>query len=134
MCQGFIHFARHNTARLCAFFAQNSRQFARIDVGNRDNIIATQIVGKRLIAAEIAFQQGQVANNQAASIDFARFHIFRVAASIADVWIGERDDLLGVGWIGKDFLIAGHRRVEHDFADRVARSANGNAIKNSSIC
>ena len=46
-----------------------------------------------------------------------------VCADIADVRKCEGDDLSGIGWIGKDFLIAGHSRVEADFADCLAHRA-----------
>ena len=41
-----------------------------------------------------------------------------VGADIADMGKGEGDDLPGIGRIGQDFLIAGDRGVEADFADR----------------
>jgi hypothetical protein len=43
--------------------------------------------------------------------------------------IGQRDDLPAVRGIGEDLLVAGHRRVEYDFADRSAGSADRTAMK-----
>ena len=40
--------------------------------------------------------------------------------------IGQRDNLTAIGRIGEDFLIAGHRRVEHDFA-------TGDALRADSV-
>ena len=39
-----------------------------------------------------------------------------VDAVVADVRVGERDDLPGVRRVGDDLLVAGQRRVEHDLA------------------
>src|SRR6516225_5440277 len=46
-----------------------------------------------------------------------------VGADIADMREGEGDDLLGIGRIGQDLLIASHRGIEADLADRVPRGA-----------
>ena len=46
----------------------------------------------------------------------AAFDVFGVDAVVADLGVGHRDDLTAVARIGEDFLIAGHRRVEADFA------------------
>src|SRR5688572_6104647 len=46
------------------------------------------------------------------------FRILAVDAVVANHWRGHHDDLPAVGWIGEDFLIAGHVRGEHDLGDR----------------
>ncbi len=53
-----------------------------------------------------------------------RFEIVGVGADVADVWIGERDDLATIGRVGEYLLIAGHGGVEHHFAERPARSTD----------
>ena len=53
----------------------------------------------------------------------ARLDILVVGADIADVREGEGDDLLRVGRVGHHFLIAGHRGVEAQLADRFAFGA-----------
>jgi hypothetical protein len=57
----------------------------------------------------------------------------RIAAGVADVRIGQRDDLLRVGRIGEDFLIAGQRGVEHHFAGRRALDANACAVEQAAV-
>ena len=47
-----------------------------------------------------------------------------VDPGVADVRISERDDLPELRRIGEDFLVPGHRRVEHDFADRMSDRAD----------
>jgi hypothetical protein len=45
-----------------------------------------------------------------------RFLIVPVGTYVADVGIGEADDLAGVARIGEDFLVAGKTGIENDFA------------------
>ena len=47
--------------------------------------------------------------------------VLGVHPDVADVREGEGDDLPGVGGIGHDLLVAGHRGVEAELADRDAR-------------
>ena len=46
---------------------------------------------------------------------------------------GEGDELPGIGGIGEDFLIAGHRGVEADLADRVALGAKAEAFEHGAV-
>src|SRR6516165_7882444 len=50
-------------------------------------------------------------------------NVLVVGADIADMREGEGDDLPGIGRIGQDLLIASHRGIEADLADRVPRGA-----------
>ena len=108
--------AGQNRAALCAFFTQQGGQAAGVDVGDGDGFVAHQIVMQAFGGAEVAVQERQVADNQACGINAAAFFIFNVGAGIADVGVGEGNDLFAVGRVGQDFLIAGHGSVEHDFA------------------
>ncbi|GAA0250547.1 hypothetical protein GCM10009086_02790 [Pseudomonas rhodesiae] len=49
------------------------------------------------------------------------------------MWIGQGNDLLGVGRIGKDFLIAGHGSVKHYLSNGLTVGSNGFAAKNAAI-
>ncbi len=60
---------------------------------------------------------------QPSAMRIGALDILVVGADIADVREGEGDDLPGVGRIGHHLLIAGHRGVEADFADRLALGA-----------
>ena len=51
-----------------------------------------------------------------------RLDVLGVDAGVADVRIRQRDDLPGVRRVGQDFLVAGHRGVEHHFAGRAGRA------------
>ena len=78
-------------------------------------------------------QERQIADNQAGGIYFAAFGVFAVGAGVADVRVGQGNDLPAVGWVGKDFLIAGHRGVEHDFAGGRTRMADRDAAKDAAV-
>ena len=52
-----------------------------------------------------------------------------IHADVADVRIGERDDLPRIARVRQDFLISGHRGVEDHFADRRALGADRPAAK-----
>ena len=51
-------------------------------------------------------------------------------AVVPDQGIGHCDDLSAIGGIGENFLIAGDRRVENDFAERLAPGAERFPFKN----
>ena len=46
---------------------------------------------------------------------------------------GEGDDLAGIGGIGHDLLIAGHRGVEDQFRHHLAGCAEALAVKDGSV-
>ena len=62
-----------------------------------------------------------------------RLGVLGVDADVADVRIGERDDLAGVRRIGEDLLVAGHRGVEHDLADGLAERADRAAAEHRAV-
>ena len=66
-------------------------------------------------------------------MDLLGFHVVAVGAGIADVWVGESDDLPAIGWIRQDFLITGHRSIEDYFADSLAIGTDRCAVKNGAI-
>ena len=62
-----------------------------------------------------------------------RLDVFIVGTDIADMREGEGDELPGIGGIGEDLLIAGHRGVEADLADGVAFRAEAKAFQHGAI-
>ena len=62
-----------------------------------------------------------------------RFVVFGIDAVVADMRISQRDYLAAIRGIGEDFLIARHRRVEHDFTDTAAICPDTLTMKNSAI-
>ena len=66
----------------------------------------------------------QVLDDQPCGMDRRRFGILVIDADVADVRIGQRDDLPAVARVGQDLLVAGERGVEHHLADRAAGGAD----------
>ena len=62
-----------------------------------------------------------------------RLDILVVGADIADMREGEGDELSGIGGIGEDLLIAGHRGVEADLADGVAFRAEAKTLQHGTV-
>jgi hypothetical protein len=59
---------------------------------------------------------GELADDQALNIGLGRLVVRLVGAVVADLGIGENDDLTGIGGIGGDFLISGKGSIENNFA------------------
>ena len=60
--------------------------------------------------------------------------ILGVDAIVANVRIRERHELLAIAGVCKDFLVAGHRSVEHHFADGGASGTDRIADKDRAVC
>src|SRR5690606_22441911 len=52
---------------------------------------------------------------------------------VADMGIGQRNDLACVGGIGEDLLITGHGCIEHDLTDTVTVGADGLTVENAAV-
>ncbi len=88
-------------------FSRSSRVSLRVSM----SAIATTLqrsrkLGQRLGGAPVRMQQRQIANDQSRGVDRARFEILRGRAGVADMRIGQSDDLPAVRGIGEDLLIA----------------------------
>ena len=62
-----------------------------------------------------------------------RLDVVLIGADIADMREGEGDDLAGIGGIGEDLLIAGHRGIEADFAHRLAFGTESLAFDDQTV-
>ncbi len=62
-----------------------------------------------------------------------RLDILAIGADIADMRKGEIDDLAGIGGIGQDLLIAGHRGIEADLAERRAVRADATSPPHAAV-
>jgi hypothetical protein len=114
--------------------AQNARELARVDVGNGHRALTHEVGRERLAQAEVAGQQRQILDDQARGMDLVGFDVLGVDAIVADVRVRERHELLAVAGVGEDFLVAGHRGVEHHFADGGAGGTDRIADKDRAVC
>ena len=64
---------------------------------------------------------------------FRGFVIGTAGAVIADLWVCEDDDLAGIGGIGEDFLIAGDRGIEDNFARAFGGRTKTPALEDGSV-
>ena len=58
-----------------------------------------------------------------------RFFVVEIGADVADMRIGQADDLPRVAWVREDFLITGEAGIENDFAAAARDGACGTAVK-----
>ena len=58
-----------------------------------------------------------------------RFLVVEIRADVADVRIGQADDLPGVAGIGENFLVTGEAGIENDFAAAAREGARRAAVK-----
>ncbi len=122
-----------DAAVLRTLLTQDTGQATSIDAGDGNGAIGLEVVRQGLLVAPVAGNQRQVANNQTRSPDFPGLGILRRGTSVADMRIGQGYDLLGVGRIGEDFLIAGHGGVEHHLTNGLPIGADGFAAKDAAI-
>ncbi len=113
--------------------AQDPSELARVDVGDADDLVGGEIRAQITGRPEARDEPRQIADHEPGSVGPARLDVLGIHADVADVRVGERDDLPGVRRIGEDLLVARHRRVEHDFADGVAGGADRRAAKHRAV-
>ena len=103
--------------RLGAGIAEVAGDASRVDPGDPDQAARLEPAIEMLRGAEVRGLGDRRPQHDAAGVAVDGFDVFVVGADVADVRKGERDQLAGIGGIGQDLLIAGHGRVEHQFAD-----------------
>jgi hypothetical protein len=120
-----------------ALFADAGGQRPRVDAGDADDVALLQ-PGVEPLDRPVVGRVGDVGAQHRAADARERRHVHRldvlvVGADVADVREGEGDDLAGIGGIGEDLLVAGHRRVEADLARGVADGADAVALEARAI-
>ncbi len=106
-----------------AEIADADGQRARIDAADTNQIICLQPRVEMFLGTPIRRIGYRGAQHQSACRRFDGLDVFGIRADIADMRKGDCDDLPGIAGVRQDFLIAGHRCVETDFAGGIARSA-----------
>ena len=59
--------------------------------------------------------------------------VFGIDTGIADVGVGQRDDLARIARVSQDFLITGHRGIEHHLANRAAYRTDALAVEDRPV-
>ena len=125
--------ARNQATVLCAPFAQDPGQLARVDVRDADDTVPPEITREVFLVAPVADHPRQVADDEAGGKDPARLDVLRVDAGIAHVRIRQCDDLSRIRRVGEDFLVAGDRGVEHHLADALPIGTDRLSVKAGAI-
>ena len=129
----FAEFGRRYNTSHGSFSADVSDECACVDAFETDDVIGIEVVAQRGGISEVAWIIAVFLNDKAGGKNLSRFPIGFVRAVVADQGVCHRDYLLVVGGIGEDFLVAGHGRIEDDFAALLAGGAEGGAFKNSAV-
>ncbi|MCY1519561.1 hypothetical protein D9M68_543150 [compost metagenome] len=125
--------ADEDAGALGALFTQDAGELAGIHARNGDDALLGKVLRQRLRGTEVRHAGGTVADHQAGGIDAIGFHVLGVDAGIADVRIGQRNDLAAVAGIGEYFLVPGHRGVEHHLGNGMPRRTDRHASKNGTV-
>lgn len=60
-------------------------------------------------------------------------HIVAIGTGIANMGVGQGNDLSAIGWVGQNFLITRHCRIEDHLADSLAFGPDRGAMKDCAI-
>ena len=118
---------------LCAFVPQQPGQAAGVNPGQRDHAAFAEVIFQGLPTAPVASAGRTIPHYQPAGVNGRGFIIAGIGADIADVRIGQGDDLPAIRRVAEDFLIAGDRSVKNYFALGVTISADGFAPKQAAV-
>ncbi len=106
---------------------------ARVNVSNDRNAVTLEICLRGFAGAPVGRKLGKFADDQPFDVGLAGFLVIEIGADVADVGIGEANDLPGIAGIGEYFLIAGEAGIENDFAAAAGASARRTTVKYSSV-
>ena len=75
----------------------------------------------------------ELAHHEALNIRMRGLVVGERRAVVADLGIGEDDDLAGIGRIGEDFLVSGERGIENDLAGALGGRTKTHAFEDASV-
>jgi len=106
---------------------------ASVHIPDDGNIIALEIGLGRFLGAPIRGDGRKFADDERFDVRVAGLFVIGIGADIADVWIGEADDLAGVTWVSKNFLVTGEAGIENNFAAAAGPGARGAPRENAPV-
>ena len=110
-----------------------ANQRARIEPGDDGDAVPRQERAGLGIRTPVAGDGREFANHQAFDVRPRGFVIALAGSVVADLGIGEDDDLAGVRRVGEDFLIAGEGGVENHFPGPFGRGAKTPALEDRAV-
>ena len=108
-------------------------QGAGVDSLDSERFMGLQKLLQALARAPVARRVLMFPDDESFQMDSCRLHILRVDSGVSDERAGHHHDLPLVGGVGKDFLVAGHPRVENDLAQDFALPGKDIPPVNTSI-
>ena len=102
---------------------------AGVDIPDGGNFVAIQIELGGFGGAPVRRDLRKLADDQRFDVGARRFFIVKIRADIANVRIGEADDLAGVTGVGENFLITGEAGIKNDFSAAARDGAGCAAVK-----
>ena len=108
-------------------------QSTRIDAMNADHAMARQPVLKTLLRAPIAGLGCHLTRDQPFGMGLVSFLIVRIDTGVAQLGVGESDQLPRITGIGHHLLISGHSRVENNLTHHAASGSTRQARKHRSV-
>ena len=75
----------------------------------------------------------KLADNQRLDVRSPRLFVFQIRADVADMGVGEADNLSRITWVGENFLITGEAGIENDFAAPARDRARGASVKEAPV-
>ena len=113
--------------------AQPACERTRIDTLYSGHSMLEEKIMKISLRAPVARERAQLFDDEPPHLRGFTLDVEQVGSVISDEWISHRHDLASVGGIGKHLLVAGHCRVEADFARLRSRRTKRFAPKNRSV-
>ena len=106
------------------------RVSARVSIPSMPMILfCFEVLVQAHVRPVVGIERRQLLDDKPRHVRLAALDVLPVDAVVADQRVGHRDDLPLVGRIGQDLLVAGHRRVEDDFAFGVPAWPNAVPVK-----
>jgi hypothetical protein len=102
---------------------------ARVDIPDNRNFVAIKIELRAFTGTPVRCDLRKFANDKRLDIRPSRFFVVQIGAHIADVRIGEANNLPRVAGIGENFLVTGKTCIENDFSAAARDGAGRAAVK-----
>ncbi len=87
--------------------ANVANERARVDIPDGGNFVAIQIQLRRFRCAPVRGDLRKLPHDERFDVRPRRFFVVEIGADVADMGIGQADDLPRVAWVREDFLITG---------------------------
>src|SRR5580658_4032287 len=110
-----------------------AHQGARVEIGDDRDVGVGEEGARFFIGAPVAGDAGEFAYGETFDVRLAGFVVGSAGAVIADLGVGENDNLPGIGGIGEDFLIAGNSGIEDYFAGTFGGRTKTPAFEDRSV-